>query len=254
LDSDLWPSSVVKPSGRYTLTAQALHWITAALMFVALPVAWVMVNMPETAARRSLLFTLHKSIGLTIVMIVVLRLAWRAKHPPPPLGVRLNSWEKGTAIVSHWMTRWGTGAHATRAGGKRLSFQHAQDEHGVPSMTLRNFRWGWPASHRIAQRVGGECPNDTHRRDTPNRPVMCRRSPSLHRHPAANCGNRDPQQRIRGVLRGLGRIGDTGDIGQRPRNKDHASTCQDRRESGPSDAGPTGQTIPVSFTARPPAR
>jgi cytochrome b561 len=103
LDSDLWLSSVVKPGGRYTLTAQALHWITAALMFIVLPVAWVMMNMPETAARRSLLFTLHKSIGLTIVMIVALRLAWRAKHPAPPLGARLNGWEKGTAIVSHWM-------------------------------------------------------------------------------------------------------------------------------------------------------
>jgi cytochrome b561 len=103
LDSNLSLSSVVKPRGRYTLTAQALHWITAALMFIVLPVAWVMMNMPETAARRSLLFTLHKSIGLTIVMIVALRLAWRAKHPAPPLGARLNSWEKGTAIVSHWM-------------------------------------------------------------------------------------------------------------------------------------------------------
>jgi cytochrome b561 len=103
LDTNLLLSSVVKPSGRYTLTAQALHWVTAALMFVVLPIAWVMMNMPETAHQRSLLFTLHKSIGLTIVMIVALRLAWRAKHPAPPLGARLNSWEKGTAVVSHWM-------------------------------------------------------------------------------------------------------------------------------------------------------
>ena|ERR1700761_7655854 len=70
LNSDLWSSSVVKPSGRYTLTAQALHWITATLMFFVLPVAWVMMNMPKTAPSRSLLFELHKSIGLTIVMIV----------------------------------------------------------------------------------------------------------------------------------------------------------------------------------------
>ena len=103
MDSNLWPSPVVKPRGRYTLTAQALHWITATLMFIVLPVAWVMMNMPETAPRRSLLFTLHKSIGLTIVMIVAIRLAWRARHPAPPLGARLNGWEKGTALVSHWM-------------------------------------------------------------------------------------------------------------------------------------------------------
>jgi cytochrome b561 len=103
LDSNHWTSPAVKPSGRYTLTAQALHWITATLMFIVLPVAWVMMNMPEEAPRRSLLFTLHKSIGLTIVMIVAIRLVWRARHPAPALGARLNSWEKGAAIVSHWM-------------------------------------------------------------------------------------------------------------------------------------------------------
>jgi cytochrome b561 len=96
-------TSVVKPSGRYTLTAQALHWITAALMFIVLPIAWVMMNMPETAPSRSLLFELHKSVGLTIVMIVAVRLAWRAKYPAPPLGARLQAWEKGAAVASHWM-------------------------------------------------------------------------------------------------------------------------------------------------------
>jgi cytochrome b561 len=103
LDSNLGLSSIDMPSERYTLTAQALHWINAALMFIVLPVAWVMMNMPETATRRSLLFTLHKSIGLTIVMIVALRLVWRAKHPAPPLGARLNIWEKRAAVISHWM-------------------------------------------------------------------------------------------------------------------------------------------------------
>jgi cytochrome b561 len=46
MDSDPWLRSAVKSCGRYTLTAQALHWITAALMVIVLPLAWVMVNMP----------------------------------------------------------------------------------------------------------------------------------------------------------------------------------------------------------------
>jgi cytochrome b561 len=89
--------------GRYTHTAQALHWVTAALMFVVLPIAWVMVNMPNSAHFRGLLFTLHKSVGLTIVVLVAVRIAWRAKHPVPPLEVGLARWEKAAAKGSHWM-------------------------------------------------------------------------------------------------------------------------------------------------------
>ncbi len=88
--------------GRYTLTAQALHWITAALMFTVLPLAWVMVNMPRDAPSRGLLFTLHKSIGLTIVALVAVRLLWRATHPAPAL-VGLARWEAVTASASHWL-------------------------------------------------------------------------------------------------------------------------------------------------------
>jgi cytochrome b561 len=43
-------------AGRYTHAAQALHWITAALMVTLLPLAWVMVNMPRTAANRELIY------------------------------------------------------------------------------------------------------------------------------------------------------------------------------------------------------
>ena len=72
-------------------------------MFVVLPIAWVMVNMPKSAQFRGLLFTLHKSVGLTIVMLVAVRIAWRAKHPVPPLEAGLARWEKVAASGSHWM-------------------------------------------------------------------------------------------------------------------------------------------------------
>jgi cytochrome b561 len=39
-------------TGRHTLAAHALHWITAVLMFALLPLAWVMVIMTRTAANR----------------------------------------------------------------------------------------------------------------------------------------------------------------------------------------------------------
>ncbi len=88
---------------RYTLTAQAFHWVVAALMFAVIPLAWVMVNMPRTAPSREWIYTLHKSVGITIFAIVAVRLAWRAAHPAPPLPGTMAKWERGMAFVSHWM-------------------------------------------------------------------------------------------------------------------------------------------------------
>ena len=96
-------AAAAAPSKRYTATAQALHWVVAALMFTVVPLAWVMVNMPRTAPSREWLYTLHKSVGITILMLVAVRLAWRAWHPAPPLPGRMAVWERRMAHASHWL-------------------------------------------------------------------------------------------------------------------------------------------------------
>ena len=98
-----FPSGRMSVLRRYTLTAQALHWVVAVLMFVAIPLAWVMVNMPREASSRELLYTLHKSVGLTVLALVAVRLAWRAANPAPPLPERMARWERGAAFASHWL-------------------------------------------------------------------------------------------------------------------------------------------------------
>lgn len=91
------------PGGRYTATAQVLHWIVAVLMLAAVAVAWTMVLRTRTDPGREIWYTLHKSIGLTILALVAVRLAWRATHPAPPLPPRMAGWEKGLAHASHWL-------------------------------------------------------------------------------------------------------------------------------------------------------
>jgi cytochrome b561 len=87
---------------RYTLTAQALHWFTAALMFTVLPLAWVMVSMKETSPARGLLFTMHKSVGLTILALAAVRLLWRARFSAPPLR-QFGRWASWVVLISHWL-------------------------------------------------------------------------------------------------------------------------------------------------------
>jgi len=89
-------------TGRYTSTAQVLHWLTALLMFTALPLAWVMVSLKDNSPSRGLLFTLHKSVGLTILALAMMRIVWRAFYAPPPLR-QYGPWEAKFVLASHWL-------------------------------------------------------------------------------------------------------------------------------------------------------
>ena len=74
------------PPERYTATARALHWTTAGLMLVVggfgLGIAFAA---PEDEAFKLRLYNIHESLGFTVLLLTVVRLAWRAGHPPPPL-------------------------------------------------------------------------------------------------------------------------------------------------------------------------
>jgi hypothetical protein len=89
-------------AGRYTLTAQALHWLTVFLILMILPVAWVMMSLPEGAEQTRVL-VLHRSIGVTIFAVVVLRLAWRLAHPPPPLPSDTPRVMELISQITHWL-------------------------------------------------------------------------------------------------------------------------------------------------------
>ncbi|MER2264090.1 cytochrome b [Methylobacterium oxalidis] len=69
---------------RYTAAQQALHWVTAALVLAVLPLAWVAESLAREAPSKGTLFVLHKSVGLTILAVVVVRIVWRMIHPAPP--------------------------------------------------------------------------------------------------------------------------------------------------------------------------
>src|SRR6516165_29479 len=88
---------------RYTNLAQGLHWVTALLMFAVIVIAWVMVSMAKDNPYRDMMFTSHKSVGVTILALTVLRLIWRAGHRAPALPANVAPWEAGLAKVSHWL-------------------------------------------------------------------------------------------------------------------------------------------------------
>lgn len=91
------------PSARYTTTAIVLHWIIAAAVIGQIGLGWWMQEIPKMpVGPRVNAFNLHKSIGLTILIAMVVRLAWRASHPPPPLP-RMPPWQARAARINHWV-------------------------------------------------------------------------------------------------------------------------------------------------------
>lgn len=68
---------------RYTLPAMILHWAQAIIVVWLLWLGWTMVDLPK-GAERSAAYGLHKSLGLLMLLLLIVRLAWRLKNPPPP--------------------------------------------------------------------------------------------------------------------------------------------------------------------------
>lgn len=86
---------------RYTGTAIALHWIIGILMIVNVGLAWAWPVAPDEAVRP--LINNHKSIGITLLLLVTMRILWRATHKPPALPVHHQPWEKRAAHAVHML-------------------------------------------------------------------------------------------------------------------------------------------------------
>jgi cytochrome b561 len=85
----------------YGIIAQALHWLVALLVFAQFGLGVYAAGLPLGIERLRWL-SQHKSLGLAILALVLLRLAWRAANRPPP-PVSLAAWERRAASVTHWL-------------------------------------------------------------------------------------------------------------------------------------------------------
>src|SRR5580704_6519092 len=85
------------PSASYNAVAKFLHWTIALAIIGMLALGWTMADLPRTDPLKFTLFQWHKSIGITILLLSLLRLGWRLGHPVPPLPDNMPLWEKRLA-------------------------------------------------------------------------------------------------------------------------------------------------------------
>ena len=89
------------PAARYTAVAVGLHWLVAALVLVQVTWGWSMQQIPKSPpGLRADAFNVHKSIGLVLLALMLLRLGWRLLHRPPPLS-GLPPWQRRLAHATH---------------------------------------------------------------------------------------------------------------------------------------------------------
>jgi cytochrome b561 len=86
-------------ASRYTTTAIILHWGLALLIAVNVALAWSFDHLPDRAVRP--VIDMHKSIGITVLGLAMLRVLWRYLHPPPALDPAYAAWERRSARWVH---------------------------------------------------------------------------------------------------------------------------------------------------------
>lgn len=89
---------------RYTAVAITLHWVIAILLLAMIPFGWWMSDAvldPATRSQAAKAFQLHKSVGLTVLGLSLVRLGWRLAHKAPPLPEAMPNWEKILARATH---------------------------------------------------------------------------------------------------------------------------------------------------------
>ncbi len=90
----------------YSRAAIALHWLIALLILANLAGglwASALLQSAEPSDRRLgfEIIQLHKSVGLTVLALTLVRIAVRLSAPPPPLPVHMTKAERGLARLSH---------------------------------------------------------------------------------------------------------------------------------------------------------
>lgn len=108
---------------KYSKPAIVLHWLVGMLILVMFAIGWYMAELPkdmpktasldlfdlgvytmqfaEAVTPRTFYFNLHKSIGVTVLLLVLIRFYVRLSHPAPAFPSTMKAWEMRVADLVH---------------------------------------------------------------------------------------------------------------------------------------------------------
>jgi cytochrome b561 len=89
-------------SGRSDRVARATHWLVAGLAVIVVSFGWASEAAGRSTPARDSLLLLHRSLGLTILALMLFRILWRWRHPPPPLPPTIARMQAALARGTHF--------------------------------------------------------------------------------------------------------------------------------------------------------
>lgn len=114
---------MIQTTSRYTKTAVILHWLIAIFLVLMFVLGWFMADLPKEAPKqsafdlldlgvwtwqvgeeispRAFYFNLHKSLGITIFALIIIRILWRVTHKPPAPLASYKAIERKIATGTH---------------------------------------------------------------------------------------------------------------------------------------------------------
>ena len=112
----------------YDRMQRMLHWTMAAVILTAMAIGLVCAYETPGTPLRKFLLEWHKSFGMTALVLIVLRIAWRLAHAAPPYVERLGRLNHAAASAGH-LALYGlmllmpiSGYTTSGAGGNTLPF------------------------------------------------------------------------------------------------------------------------------------
>lgn len=129
------------PQTQYRGPARLIHWTMAALVLASIPVGVLMIQDGLSRSFQNSLFIFHKNAGVLLLILIVVRIAYRLTHPPAPLPSDLPPWQHKIAGLSH-IGLYGllllmpvAGYIRVKAGGFPIE---SLDALGIPSLVPRS--------------------------------------------------------------------------------------------------------------------
>ena len=88
------------PLLRHSNFAATLHWLVVAVLLTQVWLGFTFAGMERGPARAEI-FTWHKTVGATILVLTLIRLAYRLMNPPPPYPSDMPSWRRHAGVWTH---------------------------------------------------------------------------------------------------------------------------------------------------------
>jgi cytochrome b561 len=91
------------PSERYDRTAVLIHWILGAALLAQLAFGWILGQLQRGSPARAVAINMHKSTGLMLALLILLRIFWRWRHAPPAYPAHITTKQVRIVKAGHML-------------------------------------------------------------------------------------------------------------------------------------------------------